>query len=460
MRNLTSIESATSILADLEFHLRFSDQSTTWIFNRNDIVDLTGLSWEVPFGGGLGRPSNYRITLSSSMGFIQNYFSQIIRSEGFLKVYVNSDSFTPHVGRIRDIKRNADNPGIFELQIYDSFLDGDPKIPVEAIVDSYSIVHNEVITSDMGYPLYYGKHLRPFYLTPVDCDISTLLGPRNVSSASHVTSLWFSSEIEKGYNISDKHTVALNKTWDQQSGGTNTASGGYAFEVHDPECMDVRLWEYDNTIRKTILTSRTQFSEGAISVSNQGYIEVYASANSWAFNAFDYHITPKLKKRIGSEVDRTTRINFSLVGSNVNIEYSIVAFCMDSGDGVYRVQHETTSATHISCTNIATIPLKDAFTTNQTVFFDNYFVGSHTGGVTGTMSCQMAFSLVSNEYKNYSMYGSQVNCGDIAISENPYNILKDIIDQTSFNYVPSLMNSAAFLTNSYNFQCFLGEMDR
>lgn len=446
MRSLSSVESATSFLLDSEFRLKASDQSTTFTFDRNDIKGLSGLSWEIPFGGGLGRPSNYNITLASSMGFVQDNLKKIVNGESYLKVYVNSDNFTPHVGRVRDITRKPDDPNHLELKIYDSFLDGNPVIPRESIVDSYPGTHPEVINKDFGHPLYYGKHARPFYMTPVDCNIDTLLGPRNVSSENHVTSLWWDSGESK---VNTSFLTGFH--WEQQSGATNTSnSSAFPFGVYDDGSIYAQISPFEFYIK----SSNDWVTQPRLDTQINGYIK--AKNGKWSdVNANIVYI--KFNSNL-SNVLMFKRLDYSFNITGVNSPYHQESL---------RVRWNPTSEHQIvlgSFTPGATINSYYLDTSS-----DNYFDKSNEfylyggsiveSGQLGTMimSLSMGVQMQSKAYKNYSIFGAQVSCSDIAISENPFGILKDLIDQTSFNYVDTKIDSAAFETSSYNLQCFMGE---
>jgi hypothetical protein len=107
---------------------------------------------------------------------------------------VASSTFYPHVGIVRQIERDGRDPYLARFYVVDRFTEEDPSIPRTMLVDSYANVHPE--DRDKGAPLYYGDEgLRPYYFVATDCNLSTLLGPANVSSASHVTSVWLNAQV-------------------------------------------------------------------------------------------------------------------------------------------------------------------------------------------------------------------------------------------------------------------------
>ena len=177
MRTLTSIQSDTSILTQIELEVTASDASTTFCFSHGDLVNMPTISWDIDFLGGLGKTSNYNITLSSSIDFFKDNFKKFVNAETRLNVITNSDQYQIHVGRVRDLVRNSKDPNLMNITVYDSFLQKNPKFPIETLVESYTTLHPEITRIDYGYPLYYGKHVRPFFHTAVDSDISELIGP-------------------------------------------------------------------------------------------------------------------------------------------------------------------------------------------------------------------------------------------------------------------------------------------
>lgn len=453
MRTLTSVRSSTNVLTDLEFHLLASDQSTTWIFDRNDIINMSGLNWEVSFGGGFGKPSNYNITLNTSMGFITSQFTNIIRGETFLKIYVNSDNFTPHVGRVRNIDRKAENPNLLTLRIYDRFLDNNPLFPVESLVDSYSTLHPDVLNIDMGYPVYYGKHARPFYMTPVDCSLGSLIGPRNISSENHVTSVYYV------LNTSNSEYVYFAGKWDQQSGGTNVVSNDQPFELHeiDPQIpVGLRMEKSDNT-KMSFLISPT--------LDGVAYTIGQQDATS--------HTTPIIGAVVKNNeyVNRTNMLFatklFAAVNVTINnsptfhrIYLSTNSYFEDlSPTGVY-CELKNAWATSFDLTSQLSGQSWNFLEGNGTFYTSLSFDGiiNTSGTPASVQTCyDFWYRAPSDAYNNYDIYGIQQNCSDVALSENPIFIFSDICSQAAINFVASQASLSQFDTSSYNFQCHFDE---
>lgn len=444
MRNLTSIESANDVLLDIEFHVKASDASTTWIFDRNSIQRYPSPEWEIDFTGGLGKVSNYDITLASSIGFLTENFQNLNRAQAFLKVFVNSDNFTPHVGRVRGIDREANNPNIFQFTVYEDFLDGDPKIPVDSIQDSYETVHPEILNVDFGYPLYYGKHIRPFYFTPVDCEIKTLLGPRNVSSENHLGDAF--------YFIEPIEDVRLNYVgdWSQQSGSTNIMSTDLAFETFEITTDRPRAIDTGDLISGR--NSQISLNRGL-----HGFLDT--EANSFTAAVFWNH---NFKKVV--PMRKSTKIFiYSDVSTGIIVNgSSLIPHTLDLKRGASTIGGliVVNSNTMSSSADMSSL---DILLSGDFEFGIQIRAGDQSVPLLSPKNATMQFSyslyyqLESSAYKNYSVYNSQVNCSEIAISENPNRILADIIDQTSFDYVTSQNSNAQSQTESYNLQCFFGE---
>lgn len=461
MRNLTSVQSAQRVAASISAQIKATDTSTLWTFHHEDIVGMSPVSWEVPFAGGLGKTSNYKFTLSSSEQFIKTNFKNFIKAEVRLRVDLNNDTFYPHVGRIRQVKRNAKDPNLLEFSVFDQLFDVDPKFPVEAITTSYSTAHPEVSGSNMGYPVYYGKHTRPFFHTPVDCNLGTLLGPRNVSSENHVNSVWFSSRKERGTDTNRIHNILLNTAWDQQSGSTNVMSHGVPFEVRDVSAENARIFQIDNTMFEfSSVTSQT------VLLTNEGGKITAQPSNGG--NRMDLY--PILNKRIPSEVTSCTGILFTLTVSNfTGVDSLEVRMYADTDAGVpetgnsiyYSTGSAETFASSIDQSSIASTQGMNYFTDNKRYRIGYKYAGT-VGGSTVVMKMAMGVfaGLESDSYKNFSIFSPQVNCSDVAFSENPMNILTDIFGQSSFSVQLEQSSATQVDVSSYNFQCGFYEREK
>ena len=447
MRSLTSIQSASVVKADLQFHLQASDQSTTWIFDRNDIApgSITAPNWEIPYLGGMGRPSSYKITLVSSISFIKDNYEKMIKGDAFLKVFVNSDNFTPHVGRVRNTTQFADNPDMVELQVYDRFLDNNPQFPVQTIVDSFPGTHPEVINEDMGYPFYYGKHTRPFFMTPVDCSIDSLLGPRNVSSQNHVTSLFFNTNLSKSINLSELPLMKM--TWNQQSGASNDTTSAFSFLLTGFNgAIDQNVCEFLVTPKNVGNTK-----QNAAFVYKGKYIG--NTTNTTSLAGINFGHDPYLISAIPQKIKKTTGIRMSMLETGVG---SLTQFrtqsIVESGNGQLSLAFpDVTSATNVFSAD--TSSGNGQFIITQKTFFNTVILGTITDKLTITYCCDLDVELFSDSYKNYSIFGSQVNCAQIAVSENPGGILKHVFDQSSVAFIASQNSQYQVDVTSFNMQC-------
>ncbi len=459
MRTLTSVRSATSVLLDMEFRVKASDASTTFLFPSADIVTYPKIDWEIDYQGGMGKASNYRITLASSIGFLAENRNKLIKGQTFVKVFVNSDNFTPHVGRVRGIERDANNPNIYDLVVYDDFLDGNPKIPIESIVDSYTVVHPEVIGADMGYPLYYGKHTRPFYMTPVDCDIKVLFGPRNVSSENHVSSVFYNHDSSTFRDITDLNVYLLGQSWTQQSGSTNQVSGSYHFELNEKHRLNTGLFKWENSLADDVSKIA---SESNISLAYGKRIIGNGLHSTTDQNDFNPYITNNI---IPAElIHNITRLSLSSVIDNYNFGTHTVRFRISSGTGPINSQiSQVGSMTLIASSDVASTAAANPgnakyLLRNQRQYLEiTAASGSESSNVSTTCSLDLSLSLKSEAYRNYSIYAMQVNCSDIAITENPNKIIENLINSTSFNYVTAQNSQAQTDTQSFDMQCFFGE---
>jgi hypothetical protein len=223
MRSLPSVASATQILCDIGLSLTDPSSVQIGTFSFGDVVALSPVQFEIPFGGGLPSPTVYQCTLSTSPGWWLGNRARLTGAEARLTAFANSDNFQVHVGRIGSIATDPVDPNQFTLSIYDKLLYNDPLVPVEAIVDSWSTPHIEHLTD--GYPLYYGTETtRPIVLSPVTSDCSVWLGPRNISSANHsLQNLKFWRDGGNLYSLMP--LIVFPSSWMQQSGDSNCISG-------------------------------------------------------------------------------------------------------------------------------------------------------------------------------------------------------------------------------------------
>ena len=477
MRNLTSIESSTRILADLRFHLRASDQSTTWLFERNNIISQDDMVWEIDFAGGFAKPVNYNITLATSMGFITENFNKFVKAKAFLQVFVNSDDFTPHYGLVRDITRFASNPNQIKFTIFDVLFDANPKIPLTSF-SQYSTI-SEVYNDNFGLPLYYGKHIRPFYLLPREEDFSKLWGPENISSINHVCSLYYAVN-----HINSEYLFFSYRYWTGNIIYCHSYSGAdgrfYPFEVHEidpgnpvslaikpPTNIDIPDSSVTDGYYNTVI-DRVYYWEN-----NRDKVNTICPTNG----ANDgWNKTNEIS--ISKPIEKVTQLYLTFIvdSYNVNSLYTDVKITTDndyyklfSGRSAYAYIVNIFPNSSNSLGGLGgyypELPLTlsgqnwDFLEQNkQGLICFNVrnagLVGGETDSPLTAVTCiDIYFQLQISNYKNYSIFGTPVSCSDIAVSENPIGILNDLFDQTSVNYVTSIASQVMIETSSYNLQC-------
>lgn len=469
MRTLTSVQSASYIQADIFVNITPTDQSTTFNFDHVDIIGLTGLSWEIPFGGGLGTPSNYKLTLSSSLEFIKNSIKNLPKAEVRLRIDLNDDTIYPHVGRVQSIERNGSDPNQFTLKVYDRILDANPSFPTRSIVDSYSVSHPEVINSDFGYPRYYGRHHRPFFMTPVDCYLGSMLGPVNVSSANHVSSVFFNSNKTIGYadlTVVHEHLMTTDISspgWHQDSGADNFFINRDHFEVQEESLNVGNLKEFSGADVKNIfpeISSIGLLQEwGASRFASRAW--VYVDPNSLGFVSAG--VQPLISRKINASIDGVTKINFTSSFTNIiNTNSHHVKVITIDGDNTYENNLGFVGAVDsnyfVGSVDVSSIDNVYNMFDLDSSYFRFLVGGDATDNVNWKGNVQISANIKSEEYTNYSVYARVVNSADIAISENPIAILDNIFDVTSVQFVQNQSSLAqANIDGNYNMQCFFGE---
>ncbi|HUJ74687.1 MAG TPA: hypothetical protein VL359_07495, partial [bacterium] len=383
MRILPSVASASWVQAGLSITVTARDGSRSFTFGAQDLAGLTGLSFEVPFMGGLVKPSTYDVTLSTSLGWLKEMLPQLPRAQVNLQVSVNSDTFCPHVGRVRGVTRSGADPNQVTLRVYDQLLDYNPQVPLEAIVDSWSTPHAQDL--DLGYPLYYGRHLRPLYHTAVTCDLSVLLGARNVSSANHAAGVWFCSDLSKGSDVvQGEHNLLMNKSWQQQSGAGNLVSGGFPFEVTDAGALDTRFWSFDGGLRQSDTVSNVS-TPAVLRVCNFGYVDLVAFKETAAAGQHYFYGAVLLRKQIQQAIQRTTHVRLCTTISNIASGGTTQArFYVDSAGAPLVLALEVPGILQPS--NVASGDL-DVSSDNSGLLFSNgqaaYYECFHSGSETG-----------------------------------------------------------------------------
>jgi hypothetical protein len=463
MRPLPSVQSATHVSAGLAAWITPADGGAPWRFGAGDLVDLRGPSWEVPFMGGLGKPGRCQLTLSSSLGWIQANLPRLSRAQVALVLQANSDTFSPFVGRVRGVSLGGRDVNRLTLDLVDRFLDDNPLVPVEMLTDSYAMPHPEDL--GLGYPLYYGAHLRPIYHVAVTSDLSVLLGPRNVSSANHVTSVWFNSDPELGIEPAGQQVLLMNKPWHQQSGSDNLVSGGRPFEVMDVGTRDVRLWRYQPASLNSGATVLAQnFGQLAAQPANTS---TPLPSQDQVFVSFQPQV-PSLVRRTYAAWGTLTFSPGTVTGSAELLLETLVASGLGYDNGeffplkfVSGPPYTATFSTHVD--SPSALPtfhnvLGSSFTDVQ-VRARLKLAGTGAGS-SSQMSVALNFSaeLRPEAYRRFRVFSPVVNSTDVAVSGNPLAILDDLFrGQTGTPFRQDQSSAAQVLVQSYAFHCFLAE---
>ena len=468
---------------EVQLTLTSRDKSTTYVHCNPDIVEISPLSWQGPFGGGLGKPSNYNVILGfDDLDTIKTRLPDYNRAEVTLRVDVGSETFYPHVGRVSSIKRDGFDPLKMKLQVVDRFLDDDPMIPGTSIVDSHDRVHPaEVDTIEgqqgaiqklgkaSGYPWYYGdESLRDFYMTAVDCDIAQLIGPRNVSNESHVLSLWFNSDFAKEGVSSSQNVISVNKTWAQQSGSNNLVEGGKPFELQGVGAGDVRFWKFGELEMDVAANSSM-----ALSFAKDGVVK-----GDMGFSVGDsarFHIN--VNKVISQEIHNLTNVKFSTTLENVAlnpINSHSLHLATDSGVGT----GITLLASDPNSLNLAgdidTSSGSGRFFLAEGTTFASGNARSifrlrvdgmsslDSGLVSMTASIDLRVQLKSAGYQRFSIFAGAADASRIAISENPLAILDHVNSQDTgigFVQLQSSDMQVNIANSAYAFNCFFADRE-
>ena len=424
MRSLGTIE--TRVQPDVRLELTSRDGATTYVHCKDDFVSMTPIEWEIPFAGGLGKPSGYEVVLSLPLETIKARLADYNRAEVRLRVDVSSHAFQPHSGRVRSFRRQDDDPNLLTLQIADLFLDDDPVLPVESIVSSFADAHPREVDADAGYPLYYGLHHRPFYFTATDCDVDVLFGPRNVSSENHVNSVWFNTNFNKGDATVGEHVILVNKTWAQESGATNAVSGGFPFEIRDGGTLAVKFWEFTGQFKR--LSATPPDVDGDITLDNFGYVEGIIEESAGA----TWHAVPIVRSKIPQDVFNLTNVDFFIGTSSAQqgaVSRIRLFLQVDSGSGnVNAAVFSGTAQTSLSGDIDVSSNNANFFKNNQSNYFRTLIEGLPVGGAESTFANSFALraQLASEGYKRYSIFSSVINSADVAISANPIGILDHV----------------------------------
>lgn len=470
MRNLTSIQGKYTVPTNINVHVTASDQSTTWTFSLDHIISMSAISWEGKIGGGISVPSTYTITLSTSLDFIKTYRNQINQAEVNLKVIAGTDAFYPHKGIVRGVSRNNNDPHSMNLTIYDRFLDSNPRFPVASIVDSYTTAHPETFNDDLGYPAYYGSHLRPFYFYAVDCNLSAMIGPSNVSSENHVNSVFYSTDKALSRDPGQQSNLLMNGTWSQVDCG-NIFNLTNPFEVQGLGPNDNRLFTFGpkNMTSKEIyaLVQHSDIESNSYVYGSDGTLLAGLESSRFVSSNRSYFMGTDIVPRFEKSIQQTNYIRLSAVHSvtNVgvaNVRYRILANSGNVFSSIINVSSQigTDSGvfTFVQTADSSETPGIKPFLTKN---FNFYYFTDYTQGFTQQSSIQPTLTIsldckctfFSNKFTNYSVYATPVNTSDISVSQNPFGILRDIFDNSSISYVSAQNSVAQSNVTSYQLNC-------
>ena len=463
MRDITSATlNSTSIKPIINLEFALPDSSWTAVHCNEDILDMTPIAWQIPFGGGEGKPGNYDVTLSLSLDTIKANLSNYTKANARLKLILGDSTIQPHVGKVRGIKRTPGDPNQLKLTIVDRFFDDDPAIPREMMADSFSGLHLEEINA--AYPLYYGFSHRPFYHTAVDCDISTLLGPRSVSSENHVNSVWFNEGFTEGDLITENNVILMHVNgWIQENSGntiTGTTSGG-PFRIED-NSGDTRLWDYGTLISTTSGSNNT--------VGN--FYKNIANFTNTRFNSnivkYGFNINANLKfkaiKSLNGTIKAVTTSLGLVVGDHflnsssgeTSIRIILGSTLMSGGPTSWNFSFSIdTSITFPFCTEFSVKLFSDMAESGKRNSFDIHISGTKNNVISMQSIYNFGGQLDSVNYKKYSIFSPVINSSDLAISKNPVGILDDLFtNHSSYEFRQDQSSAAQLIINSFQFQCF------
>lgn len=440
------------------------------------LIQMSPISWQGRPQGGFGVPSGYTISISfPNSGGLEEIKSRLPKynmATTDLQVEVNSDIYHPHLGRAREIRRNAQDPTMLNLVIVDRFLDDNPLIPSATMVDCFSAVHPEDIEG--GYPWYYGDEgKRDFYFTAIDSNVGTMLGPRNVSSEAHnVSSIWWNSALRESSNIRTRTVKQVDKAWQQQSGDTNVASSDTndGFLVRDiggaaqSEGKASRLIDFGDIAdvesgagpffiavscagellqavhgqgkaRLSLLTTApNKASTLAISINKTVFADVI-SAHSWVLvSSFTFTGTPLGSSGeliISSGDNHLGTLIDSQTNQNLNTEYTT--------------------------TNSGSQALTEDYATALKLDFTQESVSGQSGITRAPFRMKAKLILASDAYSRFSIYSPKLG-SEIAVSENPIAILDHINSfDTGVQFITAQSSVAQTSLDNFKFHCFFAD---
>lgn len=211
MRTFNTVTRRTGAKPSLKLSILASDASSTYVYNDVDLLDVPSLRYRGSFGGGMAEPVAYNISLGfKAIGEVKDIKDKLLQGTATLQVTINSDQFTPHVGRVKTTKRPGTDPLRLELGIVDKFFDDDPTIPNKMMADSYSPIHPS--DAGQGQPLYYGDFSKRFaYHTAINSDVTELLKPINIPNSIYdVSSVFVMLDPSEGTILAGAQDITVN----------------------------------------------------------------------------------------------------------------------------------------------------------------------------------------------------------------------------------------------------------
>lgn len=464
MRNLGNIAGLQRFTPAVRLELTSRDGSTSYVHSADSLLWMSPLEWEVPPGGGLGKPGKYSIRLSLPLEDIQARKTEYSQATAALVVGLNGKEFTPAVGRVREILRDVDDPNLVTLGIADRFLDDDPRVPVEAIVDSFSPMHPEELAVDAGYPLYYGRHHRPTYMTGIFSGLSIMYVPRGISSAQQDADIWWNSDFGAGDATDRSHVIRMGAWFVfsehpflQGSGNIRFTSNFTAKEVSSE---DIRLYDYTGG---TQLISRTVKSE-LDQILPGGRIAVLLGRKDGGtgLTRFEASFRPRFDFTRLDGIYAQCSFGPGTITDSAGLE---IGFGVWSADGT----QVTSTIKHSDATQP---PYGIGGQTSESLYQgignqDGYKAGiyafvapANTTRISSEALLTFYFEgrLDPRQYRRYSIYQWPANSAEVAVTANPIGVLVDIFSHhTGTPYLSSQASAAQLAVQSYAVQMFLAE---
>ena len=477
MRNLTSIESAYRVNAYFEVYITPTDASTTWIFNQNDIKTMSPINFEIPFLGGFGKTSNYRVTLQTSVDWIKTYKSKIINADISIEMYLNEDDFRPHAGIITDYTLNTKDLNVLTLNVFDKFYHQKKVFPPTLMSDSFDTLPPAVLNENLATPYYYGLVSRPAYYTPVNSDLTSFLKPFNTypytGFASYIIDKSFGSH-EKDLA---KWVYIRNPSLASAVSCYQTATTSEGFQIQDTIFGGESLLRYNRVTNSNTLTNPISETR-------------YLSTDYRALTAV-MGVQPNVSSRGEYEVIYTVEPLIDL-GKTIDIAGQFLVYSasydggdmkayvsIDSGEGTldFLVASLTTAVFSFTTWwvplgfgtggNLLINSLSDWASKDRSSYLKFYFLEDKVPGVfKPTVQVfsdgYLTATIQKNSYKNRSVLGFFEPNSSVAISQNPIKIITDIFTKTNIDFtdVNCIYYNTWTKTESYNFECYFDQQEK